>query len=87
MAKKCYIIDSTWEGNYGEDIHFNGIIEIDDEVMLQVDDEWRTAFYSNINSKQDVAEHIAYNMIVNDATISRLDGFANFEDSCVMLVR
>ena len=87
MSRTRYTIDSTLEGDYGEDIHFDGAIEIDDVVMLQIDDEWRETFYSDINSNQDVAEHLAYNLIVNDVEISRLDGFANFDDSCVRLLK
>lgn len=80
MTTTDYIIDKAWGGYNGEDIHFEGIIKIDDDVIKQVDDEWRQMFYSSVVTPQDVAEHIAFNMIVNDVGISMLDGFANFQD-------
>jgi hypothetical protein len=78
--KQKYYIDKTWEGQYGEEIHFDGVILIEDEVIKAVDDEWRKIFY-DLKTPQEIAEHIAYNQIVNDAGLSRLDGFANFPDS------
>jgi hypothetical protein len=79
MSKIYYIINETWEGDDGEEIAFNGIIEIDDVVIKSVDEYWRSFFY-NLTTPQEIAEHIAYNIIVNNATLSRLDGFADMDD-------
>jgi len=84
MTTETYYIDKTWKGNYEEDIHFDGIIEIENEVIKSVDEEWRNKFYPCKNP-QEVAEHIAYNMIVNDLLLSQLDGFANFPDNFAKL--
>ena len=79
-------IDKTWDGHYGEDIHFEGVIEIDDDVINNVDDSWREMFY-DFTTPQQIAEHIAFNMIVNDLTLSQIDGFANLFDDLANLVR
>lgn len=86
MVKTKYHINKEWKGYYGEIIIFNGNIEIEDEVIKAVNDEWRETFYSLI-SPQQVAEHIAYNIIVNDARLSQLDGFANFPDDYAEILR
>ena len=86
MATKKYHIDRTWKGSYDEDIHFEGSIELDDKVIANVDDSWRKLFY-DFHTPQQIAEHIAFNMIVNDLTLSRIDGFANLSDDLANLVR
>jgi hypothetical protein len=78
-------IDKTWDGHYGEDIYFEGVIEIDDAVINNVDDSWRKMFY-DFTTPQQIAEHIAFNLIVNDATLSQLDGFANLSDDMAVLL-
>lgn len=50
-------------------------VVIENEVFKQVDDEWRSMFY-NLKTKEDVARHIAYNLL-QGLSIDRLDGFAN----------
>ena len=79
MSKTKFHIDQRWEGYCGEDIVFEGDIEIEDDVIKAVDDEWRSKFY-DLKTPQEVAEHVAYNIIVNDTGLSQLDGFANFPD-------
>ncbi len=85
MIRKKYQIDKTWKGNYEEEIHFEGSIELDNEVISAVTDEWREHFYPSLTTPQRVAEHIAYNMIVNDLKLSGIDGFANLPDEMATL--
>jgi len=68
-------------------VEFSGdaIIEIDDAVIDAVDDEWRAVFY-DLYTPEDIAEHIAYNLIVNHARLSMLDGWADKDDSLARLV-
>ncbi len=80
-----YHINKTWKGSYDEDIHFEGTIELDDEVIKAVNDDWRRTFYPSITTSQKVAEHIAFNMIVNDLNLSSIDGFANLSDEMARL--
>lgn len=87
MVKRAYRMSKKWEGTYGETIYFDGKIEIDDIVIDAVDDDWRTVFYPSLTSPQKIAEHIAYNLIVNDATLTRLDGFANLSDDMVKILK
>lgn len=54
-------------------------IILDEDVINRVDDEWRSQFY-NLTSANDVAEHIAYNLVVNNARLSQLDGWADMKD-------
>lgn len=81
-----YDINEVWDGNYGSDIHFEGKIKIDNEVINAIDDEWRAMFYRDLITAQDIAEHIAFNIIVNGSNLSRLDGFANFPDEYAQIV-
>jgi hypothetical protein len=84
--KRRYQITKKWKGDYGETIYFDGKIEIDDVVIDAVDDSWRKLFY-DFTRPQQIAEHIAFNMIVNDLTLSRIDGFANLSNDLANLVR
>lgn len=77
MTMKGYELNCHWDGYYGEEIYFSGVIELDDVVIDAVDDEWRSNFYSHLETPTDIAEHIAFNIIVNDAELSDLDGFAD----------
>lgn len=52
------------------------IIDLDDAVIEAVDDEWRGIFY-NLHTPEQIAEHIAFNLIVRHAPLSRLDGWAD----------
>lgn len=81
-----YDINKIWDGNCGTEIHFRGKIEINREVIEAIDDEWRKSFYGDLITPQDIAEHIAFNIIVNEANLSRLDGFANFPDEYAHII-
>ena len=83
--KHKFHVDKTWKGHYEEDIHFEGIIELDDAVINNVDDSWRKQFY-DFNSLQQVINHIAFNMIVNDLKLSDIDGFANLSNDMAVLL-
>lgn len=54
-------------------------IELDEKVIDAVDDGWRSHIY-NLKSPEEIAEHVAYNFVVNGATLSRLDGWADQPD-------
>lgn len=86
MLIRTFYIDKTWKGYYEEDIHFEGGIELDDKVMSAVDDNWREVFYPSLTTPQKIAEHIAFNMIVNDLKLSGIDGFADLSDEMVRLL-
>lgn len=60
-------------------------IEVDDMVIDVVDDEWRSMFYG-LHTPEDIAEHIAYNLIVNRASLSQLDGWADQPDANAAIV-
>jgi len=65
-------------GIYGEPVDV-AEIELDDAVIDVVDDEWRSVFY-NLRTPQAIAEHIGFNLIVNRARLSMLDGWADQPD-------
>lgn len=60
------------------EVTFTGtaIIELDDDVINAVNTEWRDTFY-NLNTTEQIAEHIAFNLIVNNSDLDDLDGFAD----------
>ena len=86
MGKQIFEIKSEWPGSYGERIIWEREIELDDEVINAVTDEWRSVFYK-LKTPQEVAEHIAYNIIVNDARLCDLDGFANLPNEYAEILR
>lgn len=83
--KHKFHVDKTWKGNYEEDIHFEGTLELDDAVIANVNDNWHEFFY-DFTELQQIANHIAFNMIVNDLTLSRINGFANLSDDMAVLL-
>lgn len=82
-----FYIDCEWFGYSGETISFDGSIDIEEEVIEAVNDEWRQHFYPSLKTPQDVAEHIAFNIIVNKSPLSMLEGFANWPDSHAKVIR
>lgn len=60
-------------------------IELDEQVISVVDDEWRSVLYP-LHSDEDIAEHIAYNLVRNQARLSHLDGWADQPDSNAKLI-
>jgi hypothetical protein len=71
------------EGRNGEMISWFGKIEIDQRILDAVNDDWRSLFY-NLVTDQQVAEHLAYNFVVNHCEdVRRLDGWADQPDDVV----
>ena len=69
------------------EIEFEGhaIIELDDEVIDAVDDEWRSALYP-LYTPEEIAEHIGYNFVINNAELTYLDGWAHLKDSQAKMI-
>lgn len=74
MAKRKYFVELTCE------------VEIDDEVIAAVDDDWRKHFYK-LDEPEDVVSHVAYNLLVNGARLSQLDGWADKSDDMAEVLR
>ena len=64
----------------------SAVIELDDEVISVVNDEWRKNFYRLV-TVNDIAGHIGYNLIVNGVSLSQLDGWADQSDEDAILLR
>lgn len=60
-------------------------IVLDEEVINRVDDEWRNVLY-NLRTPTEIAEHIAYNLVMNNARLSQLDGWADMKDTQAKLI-
>ena len=62
-------------------IRFEGeaIIEVDQKAIDVVDDDWREHLY-NLKSPLEIADHIGYNLVINNADLTRLDGWADQAD-------
>jgi hypothetical protein len=61
-------------------------VELDDQVIQVVDDEWRAALYP-LHTPEEIAQHVAYNLIVNNARLSQLDGWADQPNTNARVVR
>jgi len=68
-------------------IEFTGsaTLELDDQVIDVVDDAWRAGLY-DLHTPEEIAEHIAYNLIFNKWSLSALDGWADQPDSNARLL-
>lgn len=55
------------------------VLELDQRVLDAVDDEWRAMLFPLYTDEQ-IAEHIAFNMIVNQIPLTSIDGFADQSD-------
>ena len=64
---------------------FDVIIELDDKVIDVVDDEWRSQLY-DLHTPEDIAEHIAFNLVINKWRLSSLDGWADQPDENAKMV-
>ena len=60
-------------------------IEIDDRAIDTVDDSWRQYFY-DLETPEDIAGHIAYNMVVNRLGLSRMDGWADLDNMLAVII-
>ncbi|MHA2022729.1 MAG: hypothetical protein ACTSWQ_03610 [Candidatus Thorarchaeota archaeon] len=81
MTRK-FIVDYSI---YGEEDITQAVIELDDEVIDRVDDEWRAGLY-NLNTPEEIAVHICYNMVENRLGLSSLDGWADLDDSMAKML-
>ena len=61
---------------YGFDVIDTAVIELDQAVIDAVNDDWRDQLY-DLNTPEEIAEHIAYNLFVNNVGLSQLDGWAD----------
>ena len=61
------------------------IVELDDEVINVVDDEWCSKFYP-LHTPEQIAEHVGYNLIINKRNLSKLAGWADQPNSNARVV-
>ena len=68
-------------------VRFEGecIIELDNHIINVVDNERRSQFYKLYTPRQ-IAEHIAFNLVINRVRLSRLDGWADQDDEAAVVV-
>jgi len=67
-------------------VELSCVIEVDADVIRAVNKEWRGRFY-HLDTPEEVAQHLAFNLLVNGASLSQLDGFADKEDDAVTIPR
>ena len=72
MKKRRFIVTFS---RFGEDID-DAWIELDQAVIDAVDDSWREMLYP-LHTPEQIARHIAYNMVINRLKLSDLDGWAD----------
>lgn len=59
-------------------------LELDQQAIDQVDDEWREHFYP-LHTPEEIAGHIAPNL-ASGARLSQLDGWADLPDDLASVV-
>jgi|WetSurSiteA1Bulk_404760.scaffolds.fasta_scaffold65266_3 hypothetical protein len=64
---------------------YDAEIELDQKVIDAVTDEWRSVFY-NLHTPEQIAEHIAFNLFVNNSRLSSLDGWADLSDDMAVII-
>lgn len=63
----------------------NCLLELDQEVIDAVDCNWRDSLYE-LYTPEDIAVHIAANMVINNLTLSGMDGWADKSDKLAKLL-
>ena len=69
------------------EIRIDGIakIQLADEVIDVVDDEWREYLY-NLYTPDEIAAHVGYNLLVNNWKMTQMDGWADQKDENVRVI-
>lgn len=62
------------------------VIELDDAVIDAVTDEWRSMFYQ-LHSPEQIARHVGYNLVINNAGLDQLEGWADQPESNARIVQ
>ena len=60
-------------------------IELDEQVIDVVDDEWRRYLYQ-LDTPEEIAAHVGYNLAVNRIPLSMMDGWADQPDKNARIV-
>lgn len=84
MGFRIFAVEVRLENQ--DDMIAYGELEIDEQVIESVTSEWRSKFYQ-LETPEDIAGHVAYNMLNNNKHLSLLDGFATFPDSAARWLR
>ncbi len=61
-------------------IDISGELEIDEEVLNGIDDNWRKQMF-DFKTTRDVVSYIASAMILDGSSLSQVDGFADRKDT------
>jgi hypothetical protein len=69
------------------EVHFecDAVIELDDAVIDAVDDGWRSDLYK-FYTAEEIADHIARNMIIDGTPLSHLEGWADQPDDNAKII-
>ncbi len=60
-------------------------IELDDQVINVVNDEWREGLY-DLHTPEEIAEMVGRCMVINGAKLSSLDGWTDQPDENAIIV-
>lgn len=63
-----------------------GFILIDQKVLDHVDDEFREMISDKINTPEEIARFIGYNVFVNNCQLTSIDGFADMDNDLIEIV-
>ena len=70
----------------GDSLIDSAIVEIDQELIDVVDDDWRSVLY-DLHTPEEIAEHIGYNLIINNIHLSQMDGWADKDNDLARVVK
>lgn len=60
-------------------------LTIDDALIASIGDDWRKQFYA-LHTPKEIADHVGFNMMVHDLSLSEIDGFADRKDEEAVMV-
>ena len=83
MSKRRFEIEYSV---YGMPLFDVAIIELDDAVIDVVDDDWRKQLY-DLHTPEDIAKHVAYNLLENKIQLSQMDGWADQPNSNARVIQ
>ncbi len=69
------------------EVEFTGmvVLELDDAVIDAVDDDWRKVLY-DLQTPEEIADMVAFNLVINGYKLSGLDGWSNQPDENAKIV-
>lgn len=82
-TKRLFRINFLFDDFYFVDY---ALVELDQELFDVVDDDWRSQLY-DYHTDEEIANHIAYNLIINRIRLKQMDGWADKDNSLAVVIK